>query len=278
MTNKSKLLFRLSLQFFADQQADAPVMQDTGTSQTGDASPANESDGNESSAETYLTGNQIEEEFEKLIKGGKYESAFKKRTQSIIDKRFKTLKSLEETQAKQQPVLDFLSEKYGIDSSDPKLLLQKMQEDHEKTSNNPKEDAAKPEHKLKESLIAEKAQALSRRWTEESIALKKAFPDFNLQTELKNPAFASLLKSGLPIAKAYTAVHSDRLIKEAVEGTAKRVAEQTLKSIRAQGNRVAENGLHNGASFVRKTDIASLTGEEIRNIVKQVENGSKIRF
>ena len=272
MKNKRKNLL-ISLQFFASEDISANV-----SSEIGDASPSIETPPVTASAECAENGNQLEEEFEKLIKGGKYEDAFKKRTQGIIDKRFKSYKSLEESTAKQKPIFDFLSEKYGVDSSDTELLLKKMQS--EKTDAREKADfnAGHLNANEKSMLIHEKATALSKKWAAEGEQLKKIFPSFDFAAELKNPAFKSLLKSGMPVRKAYTAAHSDELIRNAVSGTAKRVAEQTFKSIRAQGSRVAENGLHNGAGIVKKTDVSSLTGSEIRSILKQVENGSKIRF
>ncbi len=272
MKNKNTIL-RLSLQFFASDDVSAETIV-----QDGVASPQAEVDTEQASADVSTDGNQLEEEFEKLIKGGKYENAFKKRTQSIIDKRFRNLKTIEAIQAKQQPVIDFLSAKYGIDSSNPSLLLEKMQNESKTDSESLMDNAEMRDTQTREQLISEKADMLSKRWTVEGQELKKIFPTFDFKTELKNPAFASLLKSGMPLRKAYTAVHSDELIRNAVSGTAKKVAEQTLKSIRAQGNRVAENGLHNGAGIVRKTDVSSLTGKEIRSILKQVENGSRIRF
>ena len=146
------------------------------------------------------------------------------------------------------------------------------------TEKIPLENAESRDLKTRDAFLSAKAQALSKRWTAEGEQLKKIFPSFDFKNELKDPVFASLLKTGMPLRKAYTAAHSDELLKNAVSGTAKKVAEQTLKNIRANGSRVAENGLHNGAGTVRKTDVSALTGKEIRSILKQVENGSKIRF
>ena len=269
---KKQNLFRIGLQFFADND----VSTDNNVNM-GAASP--EADNNEAQTSVAeFSDNQLDMEFEQLIKGGKYENAFKKRTQGIIDKRFKNYKSLEESVAKQQPLIDFLSAKYGIDSSDPTSLLEKMQNESQITDTPKEKNADARDLKTREQFVAQKARALSQRWTDEGEQLKKLFPSFNFKTELKNPVFSSLLKSGMPLSKAYTAAHSDEILKSAVSSTAKKVAEQTLKSIRANGSRVAENGLHSSAGTVRKTDVSSLTGKEIRSIIKQVENGSKIRL
>ncbi len=270
------LPLNLSLQFFASE-INSGESADAG--QTDTFEPAQSTPVNDASASADISsGDQPEVEFEKLIKGGKFENAFQKRVQSIIDKRFKTLKALEQTQAKQQPLFDFLSEKYGIDPSEPQLILEKLQNENKPETKDNMGTAEKPDTTFKNDLLAKKARLLSQKWTAEGQQLKKHFPNFDFKTELKNPLFTSLLKSGMPLRKAYTAVHSDELLKNAVEGTAKKVAEQTLKSIRVQGSRVAENALHNGAGIIRKTDVSSLSGQDIRNILKQVENGSKIRF
>lgn len=276
MPNK-KTHFSISLQFFASEDVSVDSSADVSTEDGLATDNAQESSFDSASAENDNNGNQLEEEFEKLIKGGKFENAFKKRTQGIIDKRFKSFKALEEAQAKQQPILNFLSEKYGIDSSQTELLLEKMQSENNKPENE-SVNTDKADTFDKNRYISEKAHALSKQWSIEGERLKKVFPDFDFKTELKNPAFTTLLKSGMPLRKVYTAIHSDELIKNAVSGTAKQVAEQTFNSIKANGRRVAENGLRGGAGFIQKTDVNSLTGQDIRDILKQVENGSKIRF
>ena len=276
-----KLPLKLSLQFFGNEStgSETPSVSATADpllSNNGDASPRVQSVDEQASAPS---DDQLEMEFEKLIKGGRFENAFKKRTQGIIDKRFKTLKSLEESQAKQKPIFDLLSAKYGTDPSNIDELLEKMQNDISPKSESAPEVADKKTTSVnRDEFISQKAKALAQRWAQEGEQLKKIFPSFDFKTELNNPAFASLLKSGLPLRKAYTAAHSDEILKSAVSGTAKKAAMQTLQSIRANGNRVSENGLHNGSALLRKTDVSNLSGSDIRSIIKQVENGKKIRL
>ena len=289
---------RITLQFFADG---GDSTASTGIAHPEVSATAPENDASAVSAEhTNETGDKLEEEFEKLIKGGIYESAFKKRVQSIIDKRFKQTKVLEEEKAAAQPIFELLSETYGTDSSSPALLLEKLQNDtrlknavappsadeeaneaneaNEAAEANDGGKGAESAEDIRKRFLESKAHALYRRWTAEGEQLKKLFPSFDFKTELKNPAFSALLKSGMPVRKAYTALHSDELIKKAVSGTAKAVAEQSLKSIRAQGRRPVENGLERGGGMISRTDVSALTGKDIRDIIKKVENGTKIRF
>ena len=199
---------------------------------------------------------------------------FRKERRTLSTSVLKKYKTLEESTARQKPLFDYLSEKYGISSDDPESLLTALKTDEQEKK---LPDRIKQEIERKR-LISARAETLSRRWASEGEELKKHIPGFDFKSELQNPAFTSLLKSGMSVRRAYTAVHSDEILKNAVSGTAKTVAEQTLKSIRTQGTRPTENGLHHGSGIIRKTDVSSLTGKDIRSILKQVENGTKIRF
>ena len=300
----------ISLQFFADGGNEAVIGAGGATPE--DSATITNSDASAASADVREAGDKREEEFEKLIKGGIYEDAFKKRVQAIIDRRFKQTKHLEEERAAAQPIFKLLSETYGTDSSSYGVILEKMQNDTRLVRNvsesavvsddNNGQTAGKPDggapdkadpidkpdgsdeadagnrRENRKSFLDMKARELCRRWTAEGERLKSRFPSFDFKTELRNPAFTALLKSGMPVGKAYTAIHSDELIKKAVSGTARAVAEQSLKSIRAQGRRPAENGLAGGSGMISRTDVSSLTGKDIRDIIKQVEKGSRIRF
>ncbi len=275
---------KLYLQLFASDSDTGEVSVVSGPSDVDD-SVASDSDNNATAepADSIVNDeSSLELEFEKLIKGGKFESAFQKRTQSIIDKRFKTLKTLEEQQENFSPVLDLLSKRYG--TSDSSALLDLLQKESTEKADAPlgdntsEKNAESVSNESKSKLISAKADLTYNRWIAEGKSLKNIFPDFDFKTELKNPAFASLLKSGVSVRQAYTAVHSDAIIKNAVSGTAKRVREQTMKNILANGNRVSENGVRSPIGVIRKTDVNSLTGKDIRSILKQVEDGTKIRF
>ena len=278
-------LNKINLQLFA---SDSDTGENSVVSGPSDSTEPSCVQDNEAQIDNVATESNIEsqesleQEFEKLIKGGKFESAFQKRTQSIIDKRFKTLKSLEEKQEAFSPILSLLSEKYG--TSDEKELLSKMQNDSAQNAEpqNEKNDTDNVnqsiQNNLKASLISARADLTYKRWLDEGERLREVFPEFDFKTELRNPVFAQLLKNGVSVKGAYTAVHSDEIIRSAVTGTAKRVKEQTMKNILANGNRPAENGVRSSLGVIRKTDVSALTGSDIRSILKQVEDGRKIRF
>ncbi len=276
---------KINLQLFASDSDTGEYSVVSGPSDSTEPSYAqNDEAQTDNVAAECNTENQesLEQEFEKLIKGGKFESAFQKRTQSIIDKRFKTLKTLEEKQGAFSPILSLLSEKYG--TTDEKELLSKMQGDLSQNAEPQSEKNATDNvdksiaEKFKASLISARADLTYKKWLDEGNQLKAVYPEFDFITELRNPVFASLLKNGVSVKSAFTAVHSDTIIKSAVTGTAKRVKEQTMKNILANGNRPSENGVRSSLGVIRKTDVSTLTGSDIRSILKQVEDGRKIRF
>jgi hypothetical protein len=66
--------------------------------------------------------------FENLIKG-EYKSEFDARVQNIINKRFGKVQQTEEQMKSLQPVLDMLSQKYGVDKGDFDSLSKAIQDD-----------------------------------------------------------------------------------------------------------------------------------------------------
>ena len=73
-----------------------------------------------------------ETEFNDLV-NGRFKEQFSKRTQAIIDKRFKATKELEAFKDKAQPILGALYEKYEIDNGDIESLGQAMADEKEKS-------------------------------------------------------------------------------------------------------------------------------------------------
>ena len=107
---KKKKKIKLNLQLFAE---------------TGDA--VNSQSGESISVDAGQVENEVtaDEEFESLI-DGKFKEQFTKRTQSIIDKRFKETKQLEEFKASVSPLMEKLNEKYNIENGDIKGLTEKI--------------------------------------------------------------------------------------------------------------------------------------------------------
>ena len=248
---KKLLWYTLDLQLFAGEgEAD-------GESETGD----NNADAGQNST------TDCDEEFSQLI-NGKYKEQFSKKTQAIIDKRFKQTKELEAYKNKISPVVDKLMEKYGLDEGQEDMLFEAI-------GGVAQGDASLPPTVSKQEQLKGKIGG----WLKESESVKQHYPDFDLRGELReNKLFSQLLLSGVPLKTAYETVHRDEFLSGAMQYTAAAVRQQMVQSIEAKGRRPIENGISAESAVVTAVDVNSLTSQDILKILKQVENCAKIKF
>jgi len=100
--------------------------------------------------------------------------------------------------------------------------------------------------------------------------LKKK-PDFNMEEEMKNPAFKTyVLENGLTLEEAFVLVHAEELITEAVQ--------EALARYEGRRNRIAENGAGKNSPAVVKKNPKDLSDKEIDAIIERARNGEKISF
>lgn len=207
------------------------------------------------------------DEFNELI-NGRFKNEFTRKTQAIIDKRFKETKALEEYRDKVSPAIDSLMKKYNISPGEEEKLMEHLNTADEKSLPEDKGDSHRVH--LKEKIGG---------WIKESRLLKEKIPDFDLRKELKSDKlFSRLLMSGMSVGSAYEVVHRDEILSDAVNFTAQRVRKQVVDNIQVKGMRPIENGVSSDSAVVTSVDVNSLTSHDILKILKQVENGANVRF
>ena len=252
--------------------------------------------GAESKASTKTTSNTLEDrkaEFNRLI-NGEFKDQFSERMQEIINRRFKESRQMEERLQKQSGLMNILSQKYGVDASDIDGLSKAIDEDDgffeeaaakaglsvsqykEMSKLRSENEALRQSQQQKEAQAA--AQQQMAAWMRDAEAVKAKFPQFDFRAELQNEAFGRLLKAGIPVEQAYTVLHQEELMKNAMAATANSVAAATADNIRARGNRPQENGASPAPGTIIKSDVNSLTKEDRKNIVRQVRRGANIQF
>ena len=208
-----------------------------------------------------------EDEFNQLI-NGRFKNEFTRKTQAIIDKRFKETKILEEYRDKVSPAITTLMKKYNISPGEEEKLTEYLNRADEETPSV--EGGNSHRARLKERIGG---------WIRESRLLKEDIPDFDLRKELKsNKLFSKLLMSGMSVGSAYEVVHKDEILSDAVNLTAQRVRKQVVDNIQVKGMRPVENGVSSDSAVVTSVDVNSLTSRDILKILKQVENGANVRF
>lgn len=241
------------------------------------------------------TPEQRKAEFEKLIKG-EYKEEFQKRTQGIINDRFKETKGLQEQLKSHNDLISMLSERYGVDANDVKALTKAI-EDDERFLRDEAMEKGLTVKQLKEIKALERENAAFKqaqeeaenkakadqtlaKWMEEGEALKAKYglEGFDLNTEAQNPDFVKMLQTGVSVESAYMAMHFDEMLGGAMAHTAAQVRTGIANSIGQRASRVAENGVSakNNATF--KTDVNQLTKADRDKIDKLVARGANITF
>lgn len=236
------------------------------------------------------TDNQedLDAEFNALIKG-KYKSQYERHIQENVGKRTKGSDKLRAQVNAQQPLMDVLKKRYGVE--DAGELLKAVEEDilyirKKATETGESEDSIlskiRSERSNAEIARLKEEEATRQKvtgWQNEANLLKEStYPNLDLYTELGNEDFVKMLELGVPMKQAYEAIHHEDLLRSAVSIATEKTKKQTEDTIKAGTNRVRENGLSSQAASTTKVDVNNLTGKDIMAILKEVENGKKVTF
>lgn len=296
--------FKLNIQFFgegAGTGASAGTGAEGSGAETGSIDLASQGSANngdnvdvtEPQGETAKTPQQRQEDFEALIRG-EYREEFQKRTQRIIDKRFKQQGELENTLKSHDELLTVLAQKYGVDSRDAKAIMDAINKD-DSFYEQEALDKGLSVKQLKEikqlerdnaSLRKAQEEAESKRhtdqiyseWLNESEELKNKYglDSFNLESEMQNPEFIKLLAGGISLESAYKAIHFDDMVGGAMAHTAATVKEKMANNIASRSGRPAENGVSSQSTSNFKTDVNKMTKADRAKIMREVQKGANV--
>ena len=225
---------------------------------------------------------------------GEYKDLYTEATQSIINRRFKETKDLEAQVRNAAPILETLMQHYNIADGDMTKLLNAVESDdtywrdaaydagmdveqYKRFQKLERENKAFAEAE-RQRKGQQQADAQIQKWYSEAEALSQQYPDFDLNSEVKNPQFISLLRAGLPVEHAYKVIHLDEIMQNTASQAAASAEKKVVDNIRAKGKRPAENGTANQSAFTVKDDVSKLTKGEREEIAKRVARGEKISF
>ena len=135
---------------------------------------------------------------------------------------------------------------------------------------------------MKNQLAAKIRQESAKKKYEELLLeaeeMKKADKGFDLDRELKNPVFLKLIKCGFKVYEAWQFTHFEEILKELACASEQKGYETAVRAIREGTERPEENGTREQGGVSGKKSVNSLSGGNIRDILKRVENGAKIKF
>lgn len=225
---------------------------------------------------------------------GEFKDVYAEETQRIINRRFSDTRTLEAQVQAQQPLIDLLMQRYNIGDGDIQKLTAALENDNAYWSEAAEEAGMSVEQykqfqKMKRdnaALLAaqrgrqqqEALQQQAQKWFQEAQAVKAKFPNFDLSTELKDPAFTAMLRAGTPVEHAYKVRHFDELMDSAMQITTATTEKRVVGNVRARGNRPAENGTTAQSAFTIKDDVSKLSKKDRAEAARQAMRGVKIEF
>jgi hypothetical protein len=188
---------------------------------------------------------------------------YNKQMQLTIQNRLKSAKGAEEALAKMTPALELLARKHGLDPAnmDYDALTKAISDDNSYYEDKALqmgtsvETAKKIDQEERDTARQKKAEELSiqeqkmrNHFTSlenQAEEMKKVFPNFDLQTELKNPAFLRMTSPnvGISVRDAYYAVHHDEMQEAAMRAASKATEQNISNNIQARQRRPDENGI-----------------------------------
>lgn len=96
-------------------------------------------------------------------------------------------------------------------------------------------------------------------------------PDFDMQSEMKNPAFINYIwGNGLSIEDAYFLIHREEILENA--------RNEATKALLTRQSRVPENGAAKNRPAIAKKNPSNLSDKEIDAIIERAKNGETITF
>lgn len=232
--------------------------------------------------------------FQDLVNSEEYKDIYTEEMQRIINRRFRETQNLEQQVARNQPLIDMLMQRYKISDGDIGKLTAAIENDDAYWSEAAEEAGMSVEQykqfqKLQRENAAlmrdqqqrrsqQAAQQQLQKWYGEAEQVKGVYPSFDLNAEVKNQQFLSMLKSGVPMQHAYEVVHLDDIKAGVAKMQAKATERQVVDGIRAKGARPQENGTTSQSAFTVKDDVSKLTKSERAEIARRVARGEIIKF
>lgn len=219
---------------------------------------------------------------------------YNEQMQKTMQARLRSAKGAEESLSKLTPAIELLARKYGLDANnldvdaltsaisdddsyyeDKALEMGVSVETAKKIDQNERQTAREQAEQAR-TIEQQKIQNHLAKLEQQGNELKKTFKNFDLATELQNPAFFRMTSPnvGISVEDAYYAVHRNEIQQAAMQVTARKTAEQMANSIRSGQSRPVENGTSAQAPSNSTFDYAHASKEQREALKKQIREAA----
>lgn len=240
------------------------------------------------------------ETFDDLIKG-RYKDQFNASVKKIVDGRVSGLNKQLQGYEAGQPVFDILAQKYGVDPTNYAAIAEAVQKDKSLFEAEAMERGMDVQDLMQMRSVEAQNATLRRQmeqqrqqqaddarqkqveeqqadWRRQEVETQKVYPGMKLETEIANPAFQRLLRSGVPVKAAYEVIHMNEIMGGAMQYAAQRAAKNVTDNVIAGAARPAENGTGAQGAVATKVDPSKFTEKEIKEYRERVARGERITF
>ena len=219
---------------------------------------------------------------------------YNKQMQATIQSRLRTAKTAEENLSKLAPAIELLARRYDLDPAnmdydaltkaindddsyyEEKALEMGVSVETAKKIDRQERDTAREKAAEEKTLQEQRLQQHYIKLEQQGEAMKKIFPDFNLQKELQNPTFFRMTAPnvGISVEDAYHAVHREELQTAAMQVTAKKTAQMISNSIQAGNRRPDEFGASSQSPSVSTFDYRNASRDQKEMLKKRIREAA----
>lgn len=279
---------RFDLQLFAEEGASAATDEAAAAAEPTAA-------GAEAVGQDQQPAQEQKASFNDLLKDDQYKREYDKRVEGAVRRR---MRAADAKMAQMDPMFDVLAKKYGVGRGDDgkldmQALMAAVMSDDGLLEEQAAEEGLTPEgmrkvmraEQIERSMQAQQAEQENMRLfaaiQEEAEALKAVYPDFDLDAEIGDERFGSLLislqRAGVdaPLRTAYEVAHRQELLQRAVNYTAAKARQDVAASVQSNLSRPREMG-SSGAPAQSNFDPEKMTKKDYEAIKAKVSRGGRV--
>ena len=279
---------RFDLQLFAEEGASAATDE-------AEAAAEPTAAGAEAVGQDQQPAQEQKASFNDLLKDDQYKREYDKRVEGAVRRR---MRAADAKFAQMDPMFDVLAKKYGVGRGDDgkldmQALMAAVMSDDGLLEEQAAEEGLTPEgmrkvmraEQIERSMQAQQAEQENMRLfaaiQEEAQALKAVYPDFDLDAEIGDERFGSLLislqRAGVdaPLRTAYEVAHRQELLQRAVNYTAAKARQDVAASVQSNLSRPREMG-SSGAPAQSNFDPEKMTKKDYEAIKAKVSRGGRV--
>lgn len=279
---------RFDLQLFAEEGASAATDEAAAAAEPTAA-------GAEAVGQDQQPAQEQKASFNDLLKDEQYKREYDKRVEGAVRRR---MRAADAKLAQMDPMFDVLAKKYGVGRGDDgkldmQALMAAIMSDDGLLEEQAAEEGLTPEgmrkvmraEQIERSMQAQRAEQENMRLfaaiQEEAEALKAVYPDFDLDAEIGDERFGSLLislqRAGVdaPLRTAYEVAHRQELLQRAVNYTAAKARQDVAASVQSNLSRPREMG-SSGAPAQSNFDPEKMTKKDYEAIKAKVSRGGRV--